>query len=214
MADLGTLSNQLLQRILAGEPPYDVSPEAREEFWQKGILTPVKREFEEWALPDLKRRYSHAFWGSEANKALNKAYRDLLDTLAGARSKLMYQEELGTRAAKERALERGMRGTEMATGLMSQLAQLGAVQRALQDTALMREYEEWLRTRPEYSPWLQMAPTFLSITPYTQMPIYTTPKVHGMGIGGILGNILGTAGGLGLGGFLSKGLSSLAKKIF
>ena len=122
----------------------------------------------------------------------------------------MYQEELGTRAAKERALQRGLPAVQLATGLASQLAQLGIVQRGLQDVALMRQYQDWLRTRPEYSPWLQMAPTFLSITPYTQYPVY---KIPSPGFGSYMGGALGEALGTGLGGILSKGLGNILKSI-
>lgn len=208
MADLAALTNQLLGRLLSGEPPYEISPEAREEFWTKGIEVPLEKQFQRWTLPQVKRRYSHAFWGSEANRGINQAYQDFLDTLAKARSNLMYQEELGTRAAKERALERGLPAVTAATGLQQQLAQLGAVQRGLQDVALMRQYQDWLRTRPEASPWLAMTPQFLGITPYTQYPVYSTPSATG-GVGGFLGNILGMGGGLGLGSFISKGLGKL-----
>ncbi len=206
MPELGAMTNQLLGQLLSGEAPYDISPQAREEFWSKGIEEPLMKQYQRFVLPQVKRRYSHAFWGSEANKGINQAQQDLMDTLAKARSNLMYQEELGNRAAKERALSRGLQTVPVASGLAGQLAQLGAVQRGLQDVALMRQYQDWLRTRPEYSPWLQMAPTFLSLTPYTQYPVSTIPKTS---FGSALAGGLGGALGQGLGGLLSGGIGSI-----
>jgi len=82
----------------------------------------------------------------------------------------LMQQELQSRTGVEENIAAAMQQRQMqALQQMPQVtqayaAQAGAKQTAEQ-TALTNKYNEWLRTRPEYSPWLQTLMTYLGKTP-------------------------------------------------
>jgi len=113
------------------------------------MAAPLRRTLTEQTLPAMREQYGAQGLGL---------------------STPLTQQEMQARVGTEENIASAMQQRQM--GALQQMpqvtqayaAQAGAKQTAEQ-TALTNKYNEWLRTRPEYSPWLQTLMTYLGQQP-------------------------------------------------
>ncbi len=152
-----------------GYTPWLPSREAMERYWREALVEPVMREYRETLLPELRESFRHAFWGSERLAAERELAEDVAARLAAERARLAWQEEMARREALERAFERQLEASRWLAALpvaaAEEEARLGALERAIREADLERRMREWLRTRPEHSPYLQAALSYLRTMP-------------------------------------------------
>jgi len=152
-----------------GYTPWLPSREAMERYWREALVEPVMKEYRETLLPELRGSFRHAFWGSERLAAERELAEDVAARLAAERARLAWQEEMARREALERAFERQLEASRWLAALpvaaAEEEARLGALERAIREADLERRMREWLRTRPEHSPYLQAALSYLRTMP-------------------------------------------------
>lgn len=92
--------------------------------------------------------------------------------------------------ARSQALQEALGMRESQLQAAQALAGMAGQQYGMESDALQRAYQEWLRTRPEASPYLQMAFQFLNIP---MMAAYQTPQRISpwAQAAGLLGNLAG-----------------------
>lgn len=100
-------------------------------------------------------------------------------------------------AAREQAWRETLGAYEARLGAARALAGMAGLQYQMEQNALERAYQEWLRTRPEASPYLQMAFQFLGVPmiglyqpPYQPSPWAVGASILGQLLGGwLLGQV-------------------------
>lgn len=87
-------------------------------------------------------------------------------------------------AAREQALREALGRAETQLQAAQLAGQLGGQQYQIEQSALDRAYQEWLRTQPESSPWLQMAFQFLGVPMLAayQPPMQVSPWAQAAGM--------------------------------
>lgn len=191
--------------------PYDISPAAAENFYEYSIKRPALKTYKEDILPQIDTKFRNQFWGTERMKAENKAGTDLAAKLASTHADLMYKEELARRQALQDALTRAIGAAGIPEELSKTLAGYGTAKRAIEQNTLEAKYKDWMRTRPEYSPYYKLALGFLGISPYNTVVTQTS------GSSGLLGGLMQGAGFMlgntvlpGIGGAIGSALGSTA----
>ena len=136
--------------VAKGREPFtsvmDISPEAKEARWQSMYARP----FEQETLPRIREAYGGpgGYYQSERMESERRAAEDL------AYSRATFEQEQEDRAM---GAARGL-GEYETTGL-------GGLARSIAQERLNRRFEEFLRTRPEYSPYIQMILSLMGATP-------------------------------------------------
>lgn len=145
-ARLGALGGQGFENLLSGEFP--------EDYYQKAIYRPMMKQYQEDIQPQIEEQYagSGGYWGGARAGAVARGYRDLQDTLAAERAKLGYQARRDVMDAAPAYSQ--FEGANM---------QLQGLPRMAQQYGLDKQYEEFVRTRPERLPYLNAALDFLGV---------------------------------------------------
>lgn len=151
-ARLSALGEQGLGPLLKGEFP--------EQYYRDTLYQPALKNWQEDILPVLNESYAGpsggGYWGTARANAAGKSARDLTDTLAAKRAELAWnvQQNVPNAIAAANALTQ----TE---------AQAQQTPRLVQQFGLEKLYNEWVRTRPENSPYLKAALDFLNLSTVT-----------------------------------------------
>lgn len=185
------LSMQQLARALQGEGAMGqaltgslkgTSPETREEYFRTNIQQPAQEQYQD-VQTQLANQFvgSGNFWGGAREDLQQEAATDFAKSMAAERANLAWQTE---QSDQQRALQ----GVELSNALSQALYGMGAQQQGMQQQGLDRQYQEYVRTRPENSPYLQAAFQALGI------PVQQT--AYQPGTEGAFGPILGTVGKL------------------
>jgi len=121
------------------------TPAKREELFQEIYAKPTIREVQEEILPLVREAYAGAgtYWGSPRARAEER----VLSTLAAELARRRGEFELLAREMPLRQAQAAM--------------QLGSLPRLLQQLELEKRYQEFIRTRPEVSPYLQAALAYI-----------------------------------------------------
>lgn len=117
-----------------------------EDFFQRTVAEPGLQQFQEDILPALDRQFGPSgFFGSERNRANVRATEDLTDALTRERSRIGFE-------TRESALDRALQAAQIsgqlpgqAAGALGQLAPIAGTERQVQQQALDREFQEFLR---------------------------------------------------------------------
>ncbi len=203
MPDIFNTGTAALTELLAGEPSTEVNPELTEKYFSEGIYDPMFRSMKEDIIPEIEGAYAGNYWGTPRAEATTGAWTDFEEGMSGVLSELIYADEQTRIGLEESANDRQL----AATGVAGQMAQIeeninmgrinaamtyGSLPRVLMQAELDANYNEWLRTRPEYSPVVNQALQFMNVpSPYT--PIIT-PGEEGA-LPGIMGTIESMIGG-------------------
>ena len=121
-------------------------PTEWENFYQTNIQEPLLKEFEEDIYPRIGRKYAPSgYWSGERARSEEDAVENLTDALTRGRFETGF-------AARESALERSLRGAQMVPEYdetefnpLLRLLQAGGVPRGVEQGALDREYQDFLR---------------------------------------------------------------------
>lgn len=200
----GGPGSDILSRMAQTGMPTDVGPawEAMKASQQRGI---------EQGAADLKQQFNFAGglagspFGSAIGDYYNQASKDLNSILAqmsvgaqeSARERQMGAADiLGTKGLsaadilRGTALSAGGAQAQAGLGFSGQGMQLGQILQSIQQSGLDRQYQEFMRTQPQYNPLLNLM--FGGATTYP--PILQ--RQGGGGGGQTAGNILGGAGSI------------------
>jgi len=175
---MSPLSQYLQQRIGRGIPRYpgqlapELSPEARtryteflsmkpEEWFQENITRPTMEVWREEIAPVISEGWAGALRGSGRYRSLEEAGEEVAESLATQAGK-MIPELYG-------------RQLDLATRVW-----------AIEDVKYQREYQDWLKSLPEYNPAIGQALSFLSSAEWRDILAATDP-----GRKGIFGDLLG-----------------------
>jgi hypothetical protein len=172
----------------------DAGMKEAEDYYQQAIHNQALKSFQEEILPTIQKAYAGpgTYWGSDRAGAVKDASTDLAGQLAGIRAQIMFDTR---NALENRALQAaaqihqyeqfmqnlGLAAEQARTGFglnkSSSLFDMGEIIRQAEQLELDRQYSEWLRTRPENSPYLQAALNFMGL-PTTVS--YGVPKTPGL----------------------------------
>ncbi len=163
------LSGSALERALSGQPSYALDPKTTQDYFQKGVLAPMLRSYEEDIAPRIREGFAAkgASWSSRRGDATRKALEGLqtgaMSELASGVFSNQALEAMLAESAAGRQLEAvplaeqfGMRDLTRGAAKTAAMAPF----QAHEQSKAAADYQEWLRTRPETSPWLSAALAF------------------------------------------------------
>lgn len=162
-------------RARLGQPAYQITPEATEQYYQQSIKAPMMREWEETVEPSIRESYAGpGYWGSARAEAQVEGAENLSTELGRQRGELYYKDELARRSALESAAGReASYGLPYATGEAQMLGSAGEYSRMIDQEKVSADLQRWLMgesvggvSNAAYSPYMQLAFQFLGLDPY------------------------------------------------
>ena len=131
-----------------------ISPEELEERWKTQYYDPAMKIWSEVTEPAIREAYGGpgGYYSSERQRAQVQSAEDLATEMAASRSEYMTE-------AENRALEAIMSQAEYA----GTVADVSSAQREVEQASLTAQYDEWLRTQPENSPYIEYIISLLNI---------------------------------------------------
>lgn len=214
--------------------PLRVSESLPNKFFTQGIMNPLMHNFQTNIAPKIREGFAGvgAFSSAEGSSLANalsdqnvaagqqfaQAQYQQRQFAQGINAQSYNQAQALNSANQNSALARQLQASQLASGLAGQQSMLPLQQAAAIGTLLepfqqnkaqqsQANYQDFLRTTPENSPWTQLA---LGLISQQQKALYNPPNPLSQGIGN-LGGLL-ALGGLatgGLGGGLIGGLAGL-----
>jgi hypothetical protein len=181
----GLAYNQVMQKMLEGQPAYDVSPEAAQMYFEKVVKPQYMRNLEEVVLPKIKEAYAGpGYYGSSRARAMTRAAEQTAQSLDEAYGKLMYNEELAKRQALENAMNRSLKTEQLYS---TELGQAGQLARSIEQERVASDLQKFLmgeevngKRSPYYHPAVNLALSLLGFSPYVYMQ---KSKSSGSGLG-------------------------------
>jgi hypothetical protein len=199
-----------LDHVLAGQPSYDVSPEATQKYFNEGVLTPSLSAYDRYIAPRISEAYAGS--GASFNSRSGREKADALTQLmTGAQGQLAswqqgnqqlqanLSDSAQTRALSALGMLPGFQNIGM-QGLLG-LSQLLQPYQQQQNAAAGAKYQDFLRTTPEASPWTGLARSWMDIqTKAVQQQRGVIPMAmdfagQALGIGAIGKYLMGGGGG-------------------
>lgn len=204
-----------LSGLLSGDISSRMSPEITEDYFRESIYGPSLSMMREDIIPEIEGAYAGNYWGTPRASAVGEAWEGFEEDMSSTLSELIWRDEisrvemeqqgrlsaLGMIPGFESARAAGIEG-KMTAGQM-----LGALPRMLKQAELEAQFNEWLRTRPEYNPVIEQALAF-AMSPTKQAMLTgggSSPSIFGSMVG-MLGALGGLASGVGaIGGMFGGG---------
>lgn len=203
---------QAISQGLSGRPSFDISPEATAEFFQRGVVDPTLRQFEQQIAPRIGQGF--AGLGSSFSSRKGQAIAEALEGVQVGLSSQLAQQQFRNQQIEaqlsESAAERQLRTTDLARSF--ELEPLRRSQALIQAASPFQLFEqqrkeaslsEFLRTLPENNPIIQQALQFTS----QNQTVQQAPRP---GIGGAVGTLAGGALGFAAGGPVGAGAGAAA----
>ena len=222
-------TQQVISDILQGEASFDLSPETTADRFQKAVKEPLLRTFDEDIAPRINEGFAGqgATFSSRRGDSQRKALEGLQTQMSAQLAETNYQNQALQAQLAESATNRQLQGVGLGQQFASKdinranlLLQTGAPFQQRQQDMLNANYQEFLRTRPENSPYLQGALAYTGqshqntlVEPY--QPSFMDQFLGGtlMAAGSAAGSILG--GNLpGIGSGQGGGIGGSASSIF
>lgn len=213
-----------INRALSGQPSFDLSPQTTTDYFNKGVLNPMLRSFDQDIAPRIKASFANpgggGLFSSRAGLAQSRALSDIGVSAQQSLSQAQFQNQGLMAQLSESAANRQLQGVSAANNYAIQpLAQSEALVNALNPFQQQAQgqasaaYNEFQRTQPYSSPYLSNALNFMGIN--SQQSSFLQPsqlsQLLGLGAGGAgllnsafagsngsggLANLLAGAGGL------------------
>jgi hypothetical protein len=198
---LDPVTKNVIEQLLSGEAAYDLSPATTEKYFEDSVKKPLLRTFDEEIAPRLQEGFAAqgATFSSRRGDATRKALEGLQAEMSSKLAEANYNNQALAANLADNAKNRqatgvslaeqyANRNTTRATGLLSAAAPF---QQREQDL-LTAQYNEFLRTRAETSPYLQAA---LGYTGQSQTNTFVQPQSQGFDFGSLInaGATLGSA---------------------
>lgn len=126
------IGGPVMQKTLAGEPAWELTPEVLENYIRTNIARPARQTFEDETKKQLQDTFSGTYYGSERQNATTKAKKESEEFIQAEADKarlemdLAYKEEQAN--ARNRALTLGPQALENSLRIVDtprQIAQLG-----------------------------------------------------------------------------------------
>jgi uncharacterized membrane protein YgcG len=176
------------QALLRGEPMFTAMPPLWEEYYKSAIETPMRRQYAEETTPGIREAFvgPGTYWSSMRAEAEQKGAEEFARQLAGQRATTAL-------TAEQQAAQRAM-------GMIP-------IDIAMQESGITREYADWLRRQPGYTPQDEMALRYLEIptqigywepeqvSPFAQLLSQLGPLLASYFLGGTGGGAGGGTGG-------------------
>lgn len=202
-----TMSAAVVQRTLEGRPSFDLSEQTTKDFFQKGVADPLLKTFDEQIAPRIKQDFARVggAFSSRRNMALGDAAEDLNSQLAAQLSGMQFNNQALRAGLAESAAQRQTQGLALAEGFANRnllrgslLNEAGTPFQAWEQSKLGAAYQEFQRTAPENSPWLQNAlqfagqgvRTYKPPNPWEQAFAQAAPNAAAGGAGALAGLLL------------------------
>lgn len=200
-------------RALSGQPSYELNPQITQDYFQRGVMDPMLRQFDREIAPRIAGSLAGqgATFSSRRGDITAQALGDLQTQALGELSRVVREDTLLSAQLAEQAAQRSLQATQISPVVtdaqgrrMALQQQLSAPFQRREDQLTQAKYQEFMRRQPENSPWLQQAMTF---TGQPHMMAYNPNNPIGGAFGGAvggatsMGTVFGPAGGL-LGGIL------------
>jgi len=196
-----------LGELLSGRPSYDIDKDAIDTFIRESVAKPLYMEYEREISPRIREAFAGAggTFSSRSAEAQARALGDIGQAIAAERGKAGWQAQVLRAQLSEAAKQRQMQAIPLASQLASlpaagaaMSAEIGGVFQSYEQQALDRAYNEWLRRRAEYSPYMGYALQYLG---QPHMALQQIPGSAGIGssigagLGAIAGGLIGSVGG-------------------
>lgn len=161
-----------MQKLLAGRPAYDVSPEASKAYFEGTVRPQYLRELQETILPQIEESYAGpGYYGSSRPRAVTRAVGTTTDKINEAYSQLMYQDELARRSALDTAMGRVLPAEQVYSG---ELGQAGQLARMIEQEEVAGDLQKFLmgeevdgKSSQFYNPGVNLALSLLGFQPFT-----------------------------------------------
>jgi len=159
-----------LQSALGGQAAYDVSPDAISQYFNQAVTNPMMRTWRNEIAPKINETYARAgaLFSTRRNDTVRQSLSDISSQLSSGLGNWQYQGMSLAAQLAESARARQLAGVELANQQVMQpvfrAQALSEAQRGLTGLQAARNeaaYNEWLRTRPESSPWLKLGMAYL-----------------------------------------------------
>jgi len=152
--------------LLSGEFP--------EDYYQKSVYAPTMKSWREDILPELEESYAGpgGYWGSARAGAVGKSARDLSDYLTSTRADLA-----------NKAVQYPTSAAPAYANYMGESAKIQSIPRAIRDYGLQKQYEEFVRTRPESAANIAGATSFLNLKGFGYGYVPQNPTTSSIGGG-------------------------------
>jgi hypothetical protein len=179
-ARMSALGEQGLSSLLKGEFP--------EQYYRDTIYQPALKNWQEDILPQISESYAGpnggGFYGSARGNAVTRNARDLSSSLAAQRAQLAWNVQQNVPNA-----------VAAANSLSQTESNIQSMPRLIQDYGMQKLYDEWVRTRPENSPYLNAALNFLNLSTVTERyrPTQLSQSqaaTRGLGVGGMTADMI------------------------
>ena len=167
-----------------------MTPEAMASFWETNIAPQQERLFREQTMPGVKEAWAGpgggGYWSSGRASAQQRAGEVFGEQQAtGLGNTIMRGQEFGAQLAPI-AMQLGEYLDKLPVQKAEIAQALGSLPRVLEQAQMTSDFNEWMRLRPENSPYIQLMMQFIGLD--TQYPVITPGEDNPWG--GLLGGPL------------------------
>lgn len=197
---------------LSGRPSFDLSPQTTANYFQNSVVTPMMQTWNQQIAPQISEGFA-GFSGFSSREGTDKAMQlgNLGTSMASQLSQAQFSNQQLQANLAESAANRQIQGVGLAQQLANQplnaagqIAQLYYPFQQRADQGAQLNYQNFLRTTPENSPWLAQAQQYLghSLTSTYNPGSPLANALSGAGAGATIGNAIfpgfgGLLGGIG-----------------
>lgn len=205
------LTSKVISQALSMKPSFDLSEEATTRFFKRAVEAPLLETFQEDILPAIRESSAGLGMGFSSGNVLSttRAAQRLGTTLTSQLGKMQFDTRALQAGLAESAMSRALSTIPMAESFAQRniersraLQGVAAPFQAQDQAVATADYQEWLRTRPEASPWMDYA---LRFTGQSQMALQQQPQTESPW--GAIGSLALVAGGMALGGPVGIGMA-------
>lgn len=193
-----------LKALLSGEASFDVDSEISQEYFEKEVATPLRKDFATYIGDTVNRAYKG--FTSRRGRKVAELYGDLTDTLAGKLSELKYNNMLLKAQLSESAADRQATGLGLAGSILG--LPFAMSQEYLNAATNMQNLKlsEASYGLPENNPWLSPALNYLGIN--TMQVVEKPAEMTGLGQGLLTATALSNLFSTGAGSSFSSGATN------
>lgn len=184
-------TKEALETVMKGTPAYKYNERAISKTFEEQFASPMMKSYAKNVIPVLEQQYA-GIPGGLFSTSRAKGIKTATDEYYASNIQPQYFN--AWQAEKERAYQSTERAAERAFSAIpayqslpatsfGQLVGMGDVSRQIEQNKLSAAYQEFLRTTPESSPWLQAGLSYLSAYKPYQVGVSATGPSFGYAAG-------------------------------
>jgi len=186
----------IIQESLSGKPSYSVDKQATTDYFQKGLMAPMLREYQNTVAPRINDQFAAAgsLFSTRRGEAQSNALSNITSNATSELAKAVQSNQALEASLAESAKNRQYQGIGLASQMenlpLTRSQALVSASNPFQQYAQQKasvQYADWQRNQAENNPWLQYG---LSFTGQSQMIGYQQAS-GSSGIGGASGGLAG-----------------------